>query len=347
MVDRPHEKEGGGMNLSSTPLTQALGIEVPLICGAMYPCSNPELVAAVSEAGGIGIVQPMTLTYVCGWDFRKGLSHIRSLTDRPIGVNLIIEQSSKVYLKRCEEWLDISLEEGITFFVTALGKPDWVVRRAHPEGAIVYHDVTARKWAERALDGGVDGFICVTNRAGGHAGDQTSDQLFEDIQPLGKPMVCAGGVGDEETFVRVIKRGFAGAQLGTRFIATNECHSHTDYKQAIIDAQAEDIVLTERITGVPVSIIKTPYIEKTGTRAGPLARWLLRGNKTKHWARAWYSLKSFWSLKRASVRGMSYKDYFQAGKSVEGIQSVEPAGDIVRSYAQALSEQASKSSIPD
>ena len=88
MVDRAFEKEGGGMNLPSTPFTQALGIEIPLICGAMYPCSNPELVASVSEAGGIGIVQPMTLTYVCGWDFREGLRHIRSLTNRPIAIFL-------------------------------------------------------------------------------------------------------------------------------------------------------------------------------------------------------------------------------------------------------------------
>jgi nitronate monooxygenase len=75
-------------------LCETLGIEVPLICGAMYPCSNPELVAAVSEAGGIGIVQPLSLSYVHGHEFREGLRYIRRLTGKPIGVNLIIEQSS-------------------------------------------------------------------------------------------------------------------------------------------------------------------------------------------------------------------------------------------------------------
>ena len=78
-----------------TPLTRHAGIEVPLICGAMYPCSNPELVAAVSEAGGIGIVQPISLTYVHGHDFRAGLRLIRTLTSRPIGMNALIEQSSR------------------------------------------------------------------------------------------------------------------------------------------------------------------------------------------------------------------------------------------------------------
>ena len=77
---------------AATVFSRTLGIEVPLICGAMYPCSNPELVAAVSAAGGIGIVQPLSLTYVHGYDFREGLRYIRRLTDRPIGVNLIVER---------------------------------------------------------------------------------------------------------------------------------------------------------------------------------------------------------------------------------------------------------------
>jgi nitronate monooxygenase len=153
-----------------TAFTEALGIEVPLICGAMYPCSNPELVAAVSAAGGIGIVQPLSLTYVFGHDFREGLRYIRRLTDRPVGVNLIIERSSKRYLERARRWLDIAIEEQVPLLVTALGKPDWVVRRAHAAGMLVYHDVTGRHWAEKAVEAGVDGLICVNDRAGGHAG---------------------------------------------------------------------------------------------------------------------------------------------------------------------------------
>ena len=119
--------------MSNRPdLCQTLGIEVPLICGAMYPCSNPELVVAVSEAGGIGIVQPLSLSYVYGYDFREGLRYIRSLTKKPIGVNLIIERSSAKYLERVHQWLEISLEEEVPFLVTALGNPRWVVDRAKP-----------------------------------------------------------------------------------------------------------------------------------------------------------------------------------------------------------------------
>lgn len=319
-----------------TALTRMLNIEVPLICGAMYPCSNPELVAAVSEAGGIGIVQPLSLGYVHGHDFRTGLRYIRSLTDRPIGVNLIIERSSRKYMERVHQWLDISLEEGVPFLVTALGNPDWVVERAAPTGITVFHDVTSRRWAEKALDGGVDGFICVNNRAGGHAGTLPAQQLLDEVGPLGKPLVCAGGIGTPQQFSEAMRMGYAGVQMGTRFIATTECTAHDDYKQAIVDAAEQDIVLSEKITGVPVSIIRTPYIEKMGVHAGPLAKWLLRGRRSKHWMRMFYSLQSIWKLKRASLQGMNYRDIFQAGKSVQGIHTIVSAGEIVAEYAAAL-----------
>ena len=319
-------------------LSATLGIDVPLICGAMYPCSNPELVAAVSEAGGIGIVQPLSLSYVHGYEFRAGLRYIRSLTEKPVGVNLIIERSSKTYLQRVHRWLDIALEEQVPFLVTALGNPDWVVERARPAGVTVYHDVTSRQWAEKALDGGVDGFICVNNRAGGHAGTLSPQALLDDIAPLGKPLVCAGGIGTPDEFAAAIAMGYAGAQLGTRFIATTECTAHADYKQAIVSAGEQDIVLSEKISGVPVSVIKTPYIESVGTRAGSLAKWMLRGRRTKHWMRTFYSLQSIWKLKRASLQGMQYKDIFQAGKSVAGIRAIQSAADIVAEYAQALKD---------
>src|SRR3954471_13688711 len=94
-----------------TVLTRQLHIDLPIIGGAMYPCSNPELVAAVSEAGGIGIVQPLSMVYVYKQDFRAGLKLIRSLTSKPYGMNVLTEQSSKTYLKRMSNWVDIALEE--------------------------------------------------------------------------------------------------------------------------------------------------------------------------------------------------------------------------------------------
>src|SRR5512145_696850 len=210
----------------------------------MYPCSNPELVAAVSEAGGIGIVQPLSLTYVHGHEFRAGLRLIRRLTAKPVGMNALIERGSRIYQERMRQWIDVALDEGIRFFVTSLGNPRWVVDRVAAAGGIVYHDVTERKWAEKALAGGVHGLIAVNDRAGGHAGPKSAQQLYAELADLGVPVVCAGGIGDERDFVAALKLGYAGAQLGTRFIATTECGAHDDYKQAIVAAGADDIVLT-------------------------------------------------------------------------------------------------------
>jgi nitronate monooxygenase len=319
----------------ANPLLADAGIELPILCGAMYPCSNPELVAAVSEAGGLGIVQPISLTYVHGHDLREGLRLIRRLTRKPIGMNALIEQSSRAYRARMERWIDTALEEGVRFFVTSLGNPRWVVDRVRPAGGVVYHDVTEAKWAQKGRDAGVCGLVAVNDRAGGHAGGRTAEALLDELRRFDLPVVCAGGIGTERDFVRAMRLGYAGAQLGTRFIATTECRASEAYKRAIVDATEEDIVLTERLTGVPVAVIATPSVRRLGTKAGPLARLMLRGRRTKHWMRTLYALRSLWALKRGLLRDAPDRDYWQAGKSVAGIVEVEPAGEIVRRYGEA------------
>jgi nitronate monooxygenase len=319
-----------------TAFTRHTGVQVPLICGPMYPCSNPELIAAVSEAGGLGVVQPISLTYVHGYEFRAGLRHIRSLTAKPIGFNALIEASNKTYLDRMRGWIDVALEERVRFFITSLGNPRWVCERVHAMGGVVYHDVTERKWAQKGVDGGVDGLIAVNARAGGHAGPRSPEALFEELAPFGKPIVSAGGVGTPEEFARHLRLGYAAAQLGTRFIATPECKASDAYKQAIVDADEDDIVLTERLTGVPVAVIRNAYVERLGTKAGGFARWMLTGRKTKHWMRTWYALNSVRRLKRSLLTDDTRTEYWQAGQSVAGIHEVKPAGQIVREFAAAL-----------
>ena len=317
---------------------RTLGIEVPLICGPMYPCSNPELVAAVSETGAIGVVQPISLTYVHGHTFRDGVRYIRQLTSKPIGLNALIEASSRLYLQRMMRWVEIALEEGVHFFITSLGNPKWVVDRVHAAGGVVYHDVTEKKWAQKARDGGVDGLIAVNNRAGGHAGRLSPHALFDELAPFGLPVVSAGGVATAREFVDQLEAGYAAAQLGTRFIATVECTAGNAYKAAIVNATEADIVLTERLTGVPVSVISNDYIRHLGTRAGPFARWMLRGHKTKHWMRTWYGLSSLRRLKSSLGTSDGSGEYWQAGKSVSGIDGIRSAGAIVREFSAAYAK---------
>lgn len=323
-------------SLADTALTRHAHIAVPLICGPMYPCSNPELVAAVSKAGALGIVQPISLTYVHGFEFRAGLRRIAELSGgAPIGFNALIEASSKTYHNRMVRWVETALEEGVRFFLTSLGNPRWVCDRVHAAGGVVYHDITERKWALKGRDGGADGLVAVNRDAGGHTGSRDARALLEEVADLGLPVVAAGGVGEAAQFRALLEMGYAGVQLGTRFIATTECNSDARYKAAIVRATSKDVVLTERLTGVPVSVLRTPYVERLGTTVGPLSRLLFKGRKTKHWIRTWYALRSLRQLKRSSVDGAN-DDYWQAGRSVDAVHDIRPAGEIVREFAAAI-----------
>jgi len=319
----------------STPFTEHSGVEHPIICGAMYPCSNPELVAAAANGGGMAILQPVSLTYVHGWDLREGIRYIRSLTDKPIGFNALIEKGSKKYIERMSEWIDIALEEDIRFFVTSLGKPDWVCERVHAKGGFVYHDVTTRKHAMKGIECGVDGLICVNNRAGGHLGTDSAAAMYAELSDLEIPLICAGGIGSEEELAEVMAMGYAGVQMGTRFIATSECNSPDDYKQAIVDAKEEDIVWTNRLTGVPISVIRSEGYQQENSWM--MRKWL--SSRWKHSARMFLNLLSFTKLRRLEKgKGSTAKkkEFFSAGKSVETVHSVESATVIMARLGQSL-----------
>jgi nitronate monooxygenase len=249
-------------------------------------------------------------------------------------MNALIEKSSARYLDRMKRWVDEALEEGVRFFVTSLGDPRWVAEKAHAAGGFVYHDVTEAKWAKKALDGGVDGLVAVNARAGGHAGPRDPRALLDELLPFGLPVVCAGGVGDATGFVDALRMGYAGVQCGTRFIATRECDASEAYKAAILATDASGIVLTERLTGVPLAVIDTPAVRRMGLHANALERWLLKNPRTKHALRMLLTVRSAWSLRRGARVDRSR--LWQAGKSVAGIHSIEPAGAIVRRWASAL-----------
>jgi nitronate monooxygenase len=319
-------------------LTEHTGVEFPIICGAMYPCSNPELVAAAANGGGMSIIQPVSLTVVHGFDkpdlnegLFDGIRYIRSLTDKPIGFNALIEKGNEKYLRRMFEWIEIALDEGIRFFVTSLGKPDWVCDMVHARGGFVYHDVTTRYHAEKGADCGVDGLICVNNRAGGHLGTDSMEKMYKDLEDLGLPLVCAGGIGSEIEFRDAIGAGYEGVQMGTRFIASSECSMPDGYKEAIVRSGEEDIDWTTKLTGIPVSVIKTPEYSRENN-------WLIRkllSGRFKHRTRWLMNAISFRRWNKMAKHTKS-SDIWSAGKSVETILSVESATTIMRSLGESM-----------
>jgi nitronate monooxygenase len=318
------------------------GATTPVVCGPMYPGSNPELIAAVSEAGGLGVVQPITLTYVYKHTFRAGLQRIKALTRKPFGVNFTLIGGNRRYERKLAEWLDIAIDEGVRFFLTSLGDPTWIVERAHARGIIVYHDVSTPEFARKALEAGVDGLNCVNDRAGGQTGVTSARALAEALRDVKVPLVCAGGVGDEQDFVEALGWGYAAAQLGTRFLATEECQIPASYKAALVRAGEADIVWTNRLAGTTSSVIRTPQIEAGGLMVGPLLSFLLRQPSTKKLTRTLMLLRSLRTHER-TVNGPSAEGIWQAGKGVGKIRAIEPAAAIVRRFQHALDATAKES----
>ncbi|HIF84436.1 MAG TPA: nitronate monooxygenase [Flavobacteriaceae bacterium] len=307
------------------------GASIPVVCGPMYPGSNPELIAAVSEAGGFGVVQPLSLTSLYGHDFREGLRLIKSLTDKPFGVNFtIFGGGNKKYHDNNKKWMDISIEEGVKFFLTSLGKPTEIVKIAKKNDIKVYHDVPNKKVALAMVDCGVDGLNCINWRAGGQTGIYSAEKFMEDLKDIKIPLICAGGIGNENDYKKALEMGYSGVQLGTRFLASKECIVTKSYKNAIVNSEEKDIVWTNKIAGNNSSVIKTKDIMRGGLRTGPIINFMLRRPKLKKYARMYLMSKGLKSYSKTAFDDSV--QFWQAGKGVGGIKSIESCADILKNY---------------
>ena len=320
------------MKATTKQFLQDTGAEHPVVCGPMYPGSNPELVAAVSAAGGFGVVQPVTMTALYGHDFRQGLQLIKKLTSKPFGVNFtIFGGANKKYHELMKQWMEIAIEEEVKFFLTSLGKPHEVVKRAKQHGIKVYHDVPNKKIALAMADAGVDGLNCINWRAGGQTGSQSAQQFIDELGHLGIPLICAGGVGNAADYKQVLDMGYAGVQMGTRFLATKECIVTNAYKQAIVEATEDDIVWTNKIVGNNSSVIKTDDIMRGGLKTGPIINFMLRRPKLKKYARMYLLSRGAKNYNKTAFD--DNVQYWQAGKGVGNIHSVQTAAEVVSEFA--------------
>jgi len=320
------------MQKSTQQFLKDTGAKIPVVCGPMYPGSNPELVAAASDAGGFGVVQPVALTSLYGHDFREGLQLIKKLTNKPFGVNFtIFGGANKKYHEQMQKWMEISIDEGVKFFLTSLGKPHEIVKIAKQNGIKVYHDVPNKKVALAMRDAGVDGLNCINWRGGGQTGIQSAEQFIEDLSDIDIPLVCAGGIGNADDFQKALDMGYAGVQMGTRFLATKECIITKSYKQAIVDSTEEDIVWTNKVAGNNSSVIKTADVMRGGLRTGPVINYMLRRPKLKKYARMYLMSKGLKNYSKTTFDDSV--QFWQAGKGVGNINSVESVADVVKEFS--------------
>jgi NAD(P)H-dependent flavin oxidoreductase YrpB (nitropropane dioxygenase family) len=217
-----------------TSLCDLLGIDHPVVLAGMGGATNAELVAAVSEAGGLGIL-------ACTWrateDAVQEIRRIRTLTGRPFGVNFVLHQTQEDTFHAC-------LDERVPVFSFFRGDPKEATARAHDTGAKVINQITTVAEAEDALAVGVDVLIAQGVEAGGHMGPIPLMSILPEVVAIAgdHPVLAAGGIVDGRGLAAVLCLGASGVLMGTRFLATLESSAWEEHKQAILDAQLGDTV---------------------------------------------------------------------------------------------------------
>ena len=306
-----------------TSFTKMMNISYPIIGAPMFLVSNVDMVVAVSEAGGIGTFP--SLNYRPESEFEKALKEIKQKTQKPIGVNIIVNKSNK----RATPDLKAALNNGVELFITSLGSPKEVIQEAHKQGAKVICDVINLEHAQKVQDMGADGVIAVGAGAGGHAGPISPIVLVSWLKKkLDIPIIAAGGIANGSTMASMLCLGAAGVSVGTRFIASTEAQIQQAYKDAVVNASPEDIVMTTRLSGTPASVINTPYIEKIGLSLPWYLKALKDNKMTKKYAVPIIHYLGSKSLEKAAVEP-SWKTVWSAGQSVGLIDDIQPCKKII------------------
>lgn len=299
-----------------------LGIELPIFAAPMFLVSNEDLVVAASDAGGVGFFPSLNFRPISAYE--KALKDIKGRTKKPIGVNIIVNKSNV----RQKDDLRIALENGVECFITSLGSPKEVIRQAHQNGAKVFCDVTNLEHALKVQDMGADGVIAVASGAGGHAGPVSALVLIPWLkEKLSIPIIAAGGISHGSQVTAALALGAAGVSIGTRFIASREATVTEDYKNAVVEASPEEIVLTSRVSGTPAAVIDTKYVRKMGLELPWYIKTLKNNSATKKFVVPLIHLAGMKTLEKSALKP-SWKNVWSAGQSVGLIHEILSTKEI-------------------
>ncbi len=244
-----------------TRITELFGIRYPIIQGGLAFLSYAELVAAVSNAGGLGVlaVRSFTTTDAVREEIRK----TRDLTDKPFGVNIpLIPAMRAVSIEDC---IEVVLEEGVKIVETAARNPEPYVERLKEGGVKIIHKCPSVKFALTAERAGVDAVTILGTEGAGHSGrDEITSLVLTPLaaQALSVPVATGGGIGDARGFVAALALGAEGVTMGSRFVMTQECPIHPGLKQRLLDVKETDTVLIQRSLGEPVRAIKNKIVQQ-------------------------------------------------------------------------------------
>lgn len=238
-----------------TRVTDLLQIRYPVVQGGLAYLAYAELASAVSNAGGLGQITAMSLPSPEA--LREEIRKVRRLTDKPFGVNFAIGQHNRPY----EHMLDVALEEGVKVVSITGGNPEPLIRRMDGHDIKKLVLVASVRQAQKAESIGADAVMAVGQEGGGHLGRDDIGtfvlipRVFDSVKI---PVLASGGIGDGRGFLAALALGAEGVEMGTRFIATQECvHAHPAYKEALLKGTEQDTAVIKRTLGAPARVVRT------------------------------------------------------------------------------------------
>ena len=308
-----------------TKLTELLNIKHPIIMAPMFLVSNVAMVKEAMQSGIAGCIP--ALNYRTLEELRAAIKELKANKpeDGAFGFNLIVNKSNP----KAKAQLEVLCEEGCDFILTSLGNPKETIEEAHKVGIKVFCDITDLRFAQKVESLGADAVVAVNNEAGGHRGNMSPEELISTLKEhLNIPVISAGGVGVKADIEKMLSYGAVGVSVGSPFIASKEASVTDEYKQACVDYGAKDIVMTERISGTPCTVINTPYVQKIGTKATWIENLLNKNKKLKKWVKMIRFSIGMKATEKAAKKA-TYKTVWVAGPSIEHTKEVLPVKDII------------------
>lgn len=238
-----------------TRVTELLQINYPVVQGGLAYLAYAELAAAVSNAGGLGQITAMSLPSAEA--LREEIRKVRTMTDRPFGVNFAIGQYNQSY----EPYVDVAIEEGVKVISVTGGNPEPLIRKLDGHDIKKLVLVASVRQAQKAESIGADAVMAVGHEGGGHLGrdDIGTFVLIPRVaDSVSIPVLASGGIGDGRGILAALALGADGVEMGTRFIATKECvHAHAAYKEALLKGTEQDTAVIKRTLGAPARVVRT------------------------------------------------------------------------------------------
>lgn len=306
-------------------LTALLNISHPLIMAPMFLVSNTKMVIEGMNAGVAGCIP--ALNYRTIEELRASVQELKNakVPGGSFGYNLIVNKSNIKY----KDQLAVLCEEKVDFIITSLGSPEETIRQAHKAGIKVFCDVTDLAFAKKVESLGADALIAVNNEAGGHRGNLSAERLIKELnENTLLPVISAGGVSNKATLHKMLSYGAVGVSVGSPFIASFESGVSQEYKQACVDFGAKDIVLTEKISGTPCTVINTAYVQKVGTKQSWIERTLNKNKTLKKWVKMIRYMIGSNAVTKAATE-VTYKTVWVAGPTIEDTTAITSIKNIV------------------